>query len=67
MSAMKENIGLIFLAAAALLVSSCNTFIGMGRDIESVGVGMQNTSEGKTWYGNQKQDPQAAPAPDADY
>jgi len=35
----------------------------MGRDIENLGVGMQNTSEGKTWYGEPRKKPQPAPTP----
>lgn len=43
------------LVAAGFAVSSCNTFIGMGRDIQSLGAGMQNTGHGKRWDGKQKQ------------
>jgi len=52
---MKKSFYLIVLAAACAL-SSCNTFIGMGRDIQSVGSGMQNTGHGRSWNG------EAAPA-----
>jgi predicted small secreted protein len=34
----------ITLAAATLLTSSCNTFIGMGRDFKLMGEGMENTA-----------------------
>ena len=59
-SRMKNSFYLILLAAGAVAFSSCNTFIGMGRDIQSMGAGMQNTGHGKTWDGQQKQAPQAA-------
>ncbi len=42
-------------------VSSCNTFIGMGRDIERLGEGMQNKADGKTWSGKHKNAPEAVP------
>ena len=34
---------LITLAAAAVLTSSCNTFIGLGRDMRLAGEGMEKT------------------------
>ena len=40
---------------------SCNTFIGMGRDIERLGEGMQNKADGKTWSGKEKNAPEAVP------
>lgn len=33
--------------AAALLLSSCNTFIGMGRDFQRLGQGFENTGYGR--------------------
>jgi len=35
---------LIVLAAAAVLTSSCNTFIGLGRDMRIAGEGMEKTA-----------------------
>lgn len=35
---------LIFLAAAVALTSSCNTFIGLGRDMRIAGESMENTA-----------------------
>jgi len=42
-------------------LSSCNTFIGMGRDIERLGEGMQNKADGKSWSGNAGSAPQGSP------
>ena len=53
---MKNSFYLIVLAAAACASSSCNTFIGAGRDIQTLGSGMQNKGHGREWNG------QAAPA-----
>ncbi|MCP5537156.1 MAG: entericidin A/B family lipoprotein [Akkermansiaceae bacterium] len=39
---------MIPLAAGTLAMSSCNTFIGMGKDIQSLGSGMQNTAYKKS-------------------
>ena len=36
---------LIALAATALLSSSCNTFIGLGRDMRIAGEGMEKTAD----------------------
>lgn len=36
---------LIALAATALLSSSCNTFIGLGRDLRIAGEGMEKTAD----------------------
>lgn len=43
----------IILALSAVLLSSCNTFIGMGRDIRKMGEGMGKVGEGMedTAYG----------------
>ena len=35
---------LIALAAATVLTSSCNTFIGLGRDTRILGEGMEKTA-----------------------
>jgi predicted small secreted protein len=36
-----------FSACAAFLLSSCNTFVGMGRDFKRVGQGFENAAYGK--------------------
>lgn len=36
---------LIALASAAVLTSSCNTFIGLGRDMRIAGEGMEKTAD----------------------
>ncbi|HCR85577.1 MAG TPA: entericidin EcnA/B family protein [Alphaproteobacteria bacterium] len=41
---MKKIILFAILLMAAASVSSCNTVSGMGRDIESLGRGMQKSS-----------------------
>ncbi|MBK1792384.1 entericidin A/B family lipoprotein [Persicirhabdus sediminis] len=35
----------ITTVALCLVSTSCNTFIGMGRDIQSVGKGLSNTAD----------------------
>ncbi|MFC5050617.1 hypothetical protein ACFPK9_08330 [Rubritalea spongiae] len=32
-------------------LSSCNTFVGVGRDFKSLGQGVENKAYGKTWQG----------------
>jgi predicted small secreted protein len=59
---MKNIRSVLILLTASLTLSSCNTFIGIGRDIENLGNGMQNKAEGKTWSGQTK-----APAEPAAY
>jgi predicted small secreted protein len=39
-----KSILLMALAAAALLATSCNTFIGLGRDMRIAGEGMEKTA-----------------------
>jgi predicted small secreted protein len=39
-----KSILLITLAAAAVLTSSCNTFIGLGRDMRIAGEGMEKSA-----------------------
>ena len=36
---------LIALASASVLTSSCNTFIGLGRDMRIAGEGMEKTAD----------------------
>lgn len=44
---------LIIVALAALALSSCNTFIGLGRDVRKLGEGLGKVGEGmeETAYG----------------
>ncbi|MGC6426839.1 MAG: entericidin [Akkermansiaceae bacterium] len=48
---MKSKLTLLLLLStgAALLLSSCNTFVGMGRDAQRLGQGLENTAYGKKW------------------
>lgn len=39
-----KAIALTLLAATAVLTSSCNTFIGLGRDMRIAGEGMENAA-----------------------
>jgi predicted small secreted protein len=39
-----KSLLLITLAAVAVLTSSCNTFIGLGRDLRIAGEGMENSA-----------------------
>lgn len=48
---MKKSSYLIVLAAASFALGSCNTFIGMGRDIQGLGRGMQNKGTTGSWDG----------------
>jgi len=47
------NLRLIYLlavgTAAAFLLSSCNTMVGMGRDFQRLGQGVENSAYGKKW------------------
>ena len=43
-----KSILLITLGTAALLTSSCNTFIGLGRDMRIAGEGMEKTANKAT-------------------
>ncbi|MDG1357308.1 MAG: entericidin [Akkermansiaceae bacterium] len=58
---MKKICSSLLLLVSLLSLSSCNTFIGLGRDIERLGEGMQNKADGKTWSGNQSQAPADSP------
>jgi predicted small secreted protein len=48
---MKLRLPLMIAAAfgSSLLLSSCNTFLGMGRDFQRLGQGLENTAYGKKW------------------
>ncbi len=39
-----KSLLLIALAAVSVLSTSCNTFIGLGRDMRLAGEGMENTA-----------------------
>lgn len=43
---------LLLASAAALTLNSCNTFAGLGRDVKSLGNGVENKAYGKTWKGD---------------
>lgn len=58
---MKKICSFALATLTLFALSSCNTFIGMGRDIESLGEGMQNKADGKTWSGREKNAPEAVP------
>jgi predicted small secreted protein len=52
---------LTILAAAAMLTTSCNTFIGLGRDMRIAGEGMEKTANKATGGGNGGGDTSGAP------
>jgi predicted small secreted protein len=58
---MKKICTALLLLGSLLSLSSCNTFIGVGRDIEKLGEGMQNKADGKTWSGNDRHVPVDSP------
>jgi len=58
---MKNSCYLTVLTIACFALGSCNTFIGMGRDIQGAGHAMQNKGNTGTWDGTGV-DPNAAPA-----
>jgi predicted small secreted protein len=43
-----KSLALIVLAAASVVTSSCNTFIGLGRDMRIAGESMENTANKAT-------------------
>lgn len=47
-----KSILMMTLAVAAVLTSSCNTFIGMGRDLRLTGEGMEKTANKNINGGN---------------
>lgn len=56
-----KSLLLIALAAAAVLSTSCNTFIGLGRDMRLAGEGMENTANKATGGGSSSADTSGAP------
>ncbi len=63
---MKKSCFFFVLTIAAFLLGSCNTFIGMGRDIQGLGAGIQNQGTTGSWDGTgskpQASNPYGAPA-----
>lgn len=57
---LMKSLLLITLAAAAILTSSCNTFIGLGRDMRLAGEGMEKSAN-KASGGEGEGDPSGAP------
>ncbi|MBK1831945.1 hypothetical protein JIN77_14510 [Verrucomicrobiaceae bacterium R5-34] len=49
---MKHSCYLAVLTVATLALGSCNTFIGMGRDLQGAGAAMQNRGTTGTWDGS---------------
>ncbi len=45
MKRVMKTILLLALAVTAVLSSSCNTFIGLGRDLRIAGEGMEKTAD----------------------
>jgi predicted small secreted protein len=56
-----KTILLIALTATALLSSSCNTFIGLGRDMRIAGEGMEKTADKASGGSSGSQDTSGAP------
>ena len=45
-----RRFALLFLVASgSLIVASCNTITGVGKDLQRAGEGLENTSEGRDW------------------
>lgn len=61
-SAAMRTLALASLLAACLALASCNTAIGFGRDIRSLGEGMENTAYGRTWDGQERPQQQGGSA-----
>ncbi len=45
---MEKPLLLVVLAVSAFALNSCNTFIGIGHDIEGLGKGMVNKGNGES-------------------
>ncbi len=58
---MKSILLLTVAAVAAVLFSSCNTMIGLGRDMRIGGEGLENTSNKVTGRGSSSGDTSGAP------
>jgi predicted small secreted protein len=59
--AVMKTIFLILLATLAVLSSSCNTFIGMGRDMRIAGESMERSAEKATGGSNAPTNDPGAP------
>ena len=46
---LRTKLILILAGCGALLMVSCETFAGMGRDIQRAGQGMENSGQGREW------------------
>jgi predicted small secreted protein len=46
---LRTKLFLLLAGAGALLMVSCETFAGMGRDIQRAGEGIENSGEGRQW------------------
>ncbi len=46
---LQTTILLIIAGAASLFFSSCNTFAGLGQDVQRAGEGIENTGQGRQW------------------
>ena len=46
---LRTKLLLLVAGAGALLMVSCETFAGMGRDMQRAGEGLENSSEGREW------------------
>ncbi|MDA7881148.1 entericidin [Akkermansiaceae bacterium] len=44
---IRLSLMIAFAAVGSLLLSSCNTFVGMGRDFQRLGQGFENAAYGK--------------------
>lgn len=51
---MKKLIALLAVLTVTSL-TSCNTAIGFGRDMQQVGQGIDNKMHGRTWSGQEQQ------------
>ena len=56
-----KSILLITVAAAAVLFTSCNTMIGLGRDMRIGGEGLENSANKATGGGSSSGDTSGAP------
>jgi predicted small secreted protein len=56
-----KSLLLMTVAAVAVLFSSCNTMIGLGRDMRMGGEGLENTANKATGGGSSSGDTSGAP------
>ena len=60
---MKTSTYIALSFVALFCLSSCNTFIGFTRDIQTLGGGLENKAHGKTWQGQAPAPAVVAPQP----